>query len=276
LLVIDGIKVGFHFLKQVAEQQNDCNEFGYDSLNEYHPINIQEGDRIVGIDPNRSSLFSAAWGDEERDVLNFSSRQWLELSGVTYCNKKHEVWNRGDTLIHSLVLAIPTACCWESSSYNLRLRHYLLYKGAIVSYYRPKRWRRMRWKTRIKRQKAYDSICKTIAGGENPERVVVVYGGASFNPCSRGHPPTPNKHLYKEIKKRFRSRLINEYNTSKLCSKCDNILVQSDIWSIKSCNNPNCWTRWNRDVNAARNIRRVFLHMNANGGERPEAFRRRN
>jgi transposase len=33
-------------------------------------------------------------------------------------------------------------------------------------------------------------------------------------------------------------------------------------------------TLWNRDVNAARNIRHIFLHMNANNGERLEPFQR--
>jgi hypothetical protein len=135
------------------------------------------------------------------------------------------------------------------------------------------RWRRLRWKTRVKRQKAYDLLFTELAAGVED---VIAYRGGGFSHKSRGHHPTPNKHLFLELKRRTRCRLVPAFRTSKLWSLCDNVLVQSDIWSIKSCNNPNCSTRWNRDVNAAENIRRVFLHMNANGGQKPEAFRRGN
>ena len=36
---------------------------------------------------------------------------------------------------------------------------------------------------------------------------------------------------------------------------------------------PECETVWNRDVNAARNIRQVFLHMIAHGHSRPQGFK---
>jgi hypothetical protein len=136
------------------------------------------------------------------------------------------------------------------------------------------RWRRLRWKTRIKRQKAYDSLFTELTGVLKD--VVVAYGGGKFSHNSRGHSPTPNKDLFLELKRRTRCRLVPEFRTSKLCSLCDAVLVQTDIWTIKSCNNPNCWTRWNRYVNGARNIRNVALCMNTNGGQKPEAFRREN
>jgi hypothetical protein len=108
------------------------------------------------------------------------------------------------------------------------------------------------------------------------EDVVIAYGGGKFSQISKGHSTTPNKHLSLELKQRTRCRLVPELRTSKRCSLCDAVLVQYDIWTINSCNNNNCWTRWNRDDNGARNIRRVFFYMNANGGEKPEAFRRGN
>jgi tRNA G46 methylase TrmB len=37
------------------------------------------------------------------------------------------------------------------------------------------RWRRLRWKTRIKWQKAYDTLYKELANGA--EHVVIAYGG---------------------------------------------------------------------------------------------------
>ena len=64
--------------------------------------------------------------------------------------------------------------------------------------YRENKWRRLRWKTRIKRQKAYDILSKELTGGA--QNVVIAYGGGKFHHASRGHPPTPNKHLFDELK----------------------------------------------------------------------------
>ena len=42
-------------------------------------------------------------------------------------------------------------------------------------------------------------------------------------------------------------------------------------------NQKECESDWREtDVNAARNIRDIFIHLNSNNGERPEAFRRQN
>ena len=47
-----------------------------------------------------------------------------------------------------------------------------------------------------------------------------------------------------------------------------------DIHGVRWCSHQNCTTRrWNRDVNAARNMRRVFLHMLENNLQRPAAFK---
>ncbi|KAI3656738.1 hypothetical protein MP638_007387 [Amoeboaphelidium occidentale] len=161
----------------------------------------------------------------------------FQISGTRYSTKKAITWITADRDRHMAITLTPTPCCYNTDDYITHLLHEL------------------------------------AAGAED---VVIAYGGGGFSHNSRGHPPTPNKHIFLELKRRTRCRLVPEFRTSKLCSLCDNLLVQSDIWSIKSCNNPNCWTRWNRDVNVARNIRRVALYMNANGGRKPEAFRREN
>ena len=47
-----------------------------------------------------------------------------------------------------------------------------------------------------------------------------------------------------------------------------------DIHGVRWCSHQNCTTRrWNRDVNAARNMRRVFLHMLDNNLQLPAAFK---
>ena len=84
----------------------------------------------------------------------------------------------------------------------------------LTDFYGTNRHRRLKWGQYIKRQKAYDTIATEVKAGADD--VVVVYGDGCllFNHASRGHPSTPNKHLYVQLKRRFRSRLVNEYRTS--------------------------------------------------------------
>ena len=49
-----------------------------------------------------------------------------------------------------------------------------------------------------------------------------------------------------------------------------------DIHGVRWCSHQNCTTRrWNRDVNAARNMRRVFLHMLEYNQQLPAAFKQK-
>ena len=84
----------------------------------------------------------------------------------------------------------------------------------------------------------------------------------------------PVKQLMWELRKRCRVKIIDEFRTSKICSKCEGLFCKPQrFWALRTCRHM-CLTLWNRDVNAARNIRNIFLHMNQNEGERPEVFKR--
>ncbi|RIB06869.1 hypothetical protein C2G38_2046461 [Gigaspora rosea] len=128
------------------------------------------------------------------------------------------------------------------------------------------------------RNKAYDKICERITK-KNP-RTIVAYGDGKFSSCSKGHVSGPIKGLYRELKRRLgkRVRLVDEYRTSIICSTCNGRMdKRSRFWSLKVCKNiclVSFQTLWNRDTNAARNIRRLFFYMNFNNGERLEEFRR--
>ncbi|KAI3660701.1 hypothetical protein MP638_001141, partial [Amoeboaphelidium occidentale] len=133
-----------------------------------------------------------------------------------------------------------------------------------------KAWRQLRRKTDIRRQKAYDVLCKRIAGEKLDS--IVAYGSAKFSASSRGSPPIPTTHLYKKLlEKKVCVRLVWEHRTSVVCSVCHNDLPKGKKWRVKIC--PICKIYWNRDVNAASNIRQIFLFMNGNNGQRPMQFR---
>ncbi|KAI3635053.1 hypothetical protein MIR68_006619 [Amoeboaphelidium protococcarum] len=109
--------------------------------------------------------------------------------------------------------------------------------------------------------------------GQFDHNTIIAYDAGNFDTASPGYPATPNKRLFYELKKRCRVRLVPEYRTSQRCSNCECELVQSRVWRIKHCPNNNCLAIWHRDLNAARNIRDIFLARIRDGGERPVPFR---
>jgi transposase len=97
--------------------------------------------------------------------------------------------------------------------------------------------------------------------------------------------PTPYKRLRRLVGERDNVTLVlvGECNTSQKCCRChkpmENVMGEKISWdrgvyrsrihAVKVC--PTCLTTWNRDVNAARNIRTIFLALRE-GRDRPEAF----
>jgi hypothetical protein len=67
----------------------------------------------------------------------------------------------------------------------------------LFDFYGSLKWHQLRRKTDIRRQKAYDVLCKRIAGEKLD--FIVAYGSAKFSASSRGSPPIPTTHLYKKL-----------------------------------------------------------------------------
>ena len=246
--------------------------WGYtiDEPRDYQPYNIAPGTRVIALDPGRDNLFVACYGPGRGDIIRYSNERWQEESGNRSQLRKHKDWMAEDPHFRTLIYGTPSACCDDGAELDQHLTHVLELLDEITDFYSDMRWRRLKWKTRIKRQRAYDGIYNLLAAG-NPDPVIA-YGGGKFNHASRGYAPTPNKHLFVELKRRCRTRLVNEAYSSRVCSGCNQLMIDTRHWGIKHC--IGCGVIWNRDVNAARNIREIFLDQQLNNGQRPLRFTR--
>ena len=98
----------------------------------------------------------------------------------------------------------------------------------------------------------------------------------------------PNKAFKRHVEKTTRMSFfgVDEYFTSQKCSECESqtksvyhlkekiidgnaSLQHVKIHELRRCNNNECRILWNRDVNACRNIMKVFI-CNLLGNERPK------
>ncbi|KAJ2963407.1 hypothetical protein NQZ79_g1516 [Umbelopsis isabellina] len=117
----------------------------------------------------------------------------------------------------------------------------------------------MRWRVYMYRLKTIDQTCMSMLG-DDPRRTIIAYGGGKFNPSSPGH----------------------------VCSKChaavklcgvaiqqDPLMTTANIVRnhhfVSRCTNNLCRTIWNRDVNAARNMAFLGIHL-VYQVDRPDPF----
>jgi hypothetical protein len=125
-------------------------------------------------------------------------------------------------------------------------------------------------------------------------KVIVAYGNGSGFHALRFWPPSPTTGLRKRVRAKLHQGLVvintPEYRSSKMCCRCKGELqkdpqrtyrkvhkVDDDeeiefcemvpLWSIRRCISATCggFCRWNRDHNAAINIRANLLHYLNNG-----------
>ncbi|KAF1319055.1 hypothetical protein FI667_g13413, partial [Globisporangium splendens] len=156
--------------------------------------------------------------------------------------------------------------------------------------------------------KVADAMAKIIVPVASPQ-VLIGYGDWSRRDSISGHASSPVKGFRKALKKRATVVPVDEYRTSKLCSKCrtaleqarfqvkpkdieivlneakDNEVVVKETKDKKKvvlkktknalrCTSSKCKANfWNRDVNAARNILALLI-CKLLGLGRLEAFRR--
>jgi hypothetical protein len=112
---------------------------------------------------------------------------------------------------------------------------------------------------------------------------LVAFGDAKFATTMRGKRAGVSGVLFRKLKEMERCGMVrvvrvDEYRSSKVCSKCGGDMDQvigangDSLHAVLKCKS--CCTVWNRDVNASRNLHHIALYMAANGNQRPTEFSR--
>lgn len=255
--------------------------------------------KVVGLDPGRKDLFTTVGsvdGDPEA-VVKCSTARYREMAGMTRSQTTISRWkkNREQFIngpsIFECELELKNNVSKTPDMQGL-LDHCQA-SGRVFSalhdFYGSMRMRRLKFQNYRGKKKALATLCKEIVGknsGQFHNDVIVAFGGARFSSSSRGYAPGPVKALYRELKRWCRVRLVGEYNTSAYCSAdiagtfgttpCHTKFERNQpSFFVKQCRHQNCGMYWQRDVNAARNIRWVFIEMCRSGKkEHPLPFRR--
>ena len=164
---------------------------------------IGEAQRIVGLDPGRKALFTAIIHSQSAadslkaqrshgskyTTISWGSSKWHEANGTTYLLHKTNLWLNKKPAFKDALQDTPSAKVASIASHVEHIQHRMQHEAGAVDHFEDMRHRNLRWRTFIKRQQAYTSICKDISAGSAD--TVVAYGYASFSfssSCCKGKP----------------------------------------------------------------------------------------
>jgi hypothetical protein len=242
--------------------------------------NVMVNERITGVDLGHKDLFVSISHPNKAQcvVKEWSNGQYQFESGLAIWNSQLKRWKRKDRGICIFEADLSDATAIQSiiSEQSKKHLHYVFERLWIVTkfYFKRRHRRHLFWLYNC-RQKALNKLCRVMAANSD----IVAIGDPKFSASSRGYAPAPTVAVVKELQHLCPRKvvLIDEYNTSKLCSLCYSPLKQTKTegrvnWRVQRCNS--CGVYWNRDVNAARNMRALYVYQRDNNGARIPAFER--
>lgn len=264
---------------------------------------------VVGVDPGRRDLYTASNGRRRSvgGVASCSTRGFRARAGY---GERMRLTRKWEDAAHPHVAEMresPSAKTTTLTEIDCHVRYGLERMDACLSLRCSRKVRKLAFTTYCRRSRALSAEVKRIValgqGGETtPRPTVVAFGDAMFSSVSRGNAPGPVRQVASRLAHFARQRpdkcalfMTSEFRTSQVCSKCgtrdlrgplsdeDELCAgwggimqfrpRRRIHGVRACQGP-CRTTWNRDVNAAHNIRRALIYANAHGGERPKSLRR--
>ena len=185
--------------------------------------------------------------------------------------------NEIQTTLYDVKVKTPPAKVVTSEQFLPHCRHVRKFLDNIVDDMMVRKVRRARFDRHMKKKAAFDKVCHGITFGMND--AIVVFGNCTGQKSCF---PFPTKEIVRHLQHYKDTRVIifDEFRTSKCCSKCafnqdlresrgDPMVGENKkrgkkkgywpIYGVRVCKN--CGTRWHRDINAARNMRLIFLYM---------------
>lgn len=244
--------------------------------------------RILACDPGRVNIYTMVEeiGDTGKfRVYGLTRSQYYTESGVFIARENTEKWQKK---IQNELKALSTVSIKgvDLQNHKKYLEVFLSVKDSLWAEYTKNRWSRQRLRLYGGKKRTFATFFDKIKkAGDPTKEIIVFYGSAKFAPGSRSELSVPTTRAYHECASRFRSIPTDEFRSSKVDYKTNQILKTVKNQNIFNINQNNTYKGkqlkgadrslrgllWcdsteneeskfvNRDVNAAKNIYRCGM-----------------
>jgi len=273
----DGIIIDIHYLRPKAHQDSIP-----DTVPQTQVIIDPSVYRVLGNDPGRVNIYYMAeeLPDGTIRYYKLSRSQYYNDSGIKEAIEESNKWNLGiKEELELLSSNSPKGISLDRFTKYLKI--ILQVKDSLWKEYFKPRWSRQRFRVHAGKKRVVSKFFNRVEkDSRDGKEIVIAYGSAKFAPGGKGEISVPTTKAFKECGRRFQTKPIDEYRSTRVDYKTLQILqgvgkkndykkvvdVRGLLWcpSTKGYNG----NFVNRDLNAALNIRRCLI------GVRPEILTR--
>ena len=245
---------------------SSCEDRNYDVSN----INLLDFDYTSAYDPGFRFICvgTNSYEKKEGDIIQCSSKNYYHDCRINKSTQQKKIMYKRNSFISDFFKNMPSK---KTNNLNLYLK-YISYtlSGLTVclKFHFDKPFRKLKFTSYIFKQKTINNLCKKITTKKNindTKKVLIGFGNWSSQKDSiiRGHRRGPVVRLKHELKRWCTLKLVDEYNTSKLCCRCDNETEKVSYNNVKvnsvlHCKNNECGIVIDRDINGCKNILKIF------------------
>ena len=132
---------------------------------------------IVTVDTGRNPIIAAAVYDQaametinnannvHHKTLQWGRREHYHECGFNYRRRRVKIWTAKNPVVTAYNLNALTSRTSSLRRYKDHARNVLANMHSLMGFYGAQRFKRLRWKTFIKTQQAYEKIVKVLKGG---------------------------------------------------------------------------------------------------------------
>jgi hypothetical protein len=239
----------------------------------------------IFIDPGKKNLLSMM--DDDGKFFSYTNKMYLrETKRLKYQSllKNHKT-NVGIIEIEESLDKYNSKSC-DLKKFETYVNAKIEANKKLIPLYQDLKFRQYKWYSYINKKRAQDNMLNKISKKFSDTHIIII-GDWSIGKQMRNFISTPNLTLKRKLKERFKVYNIDEFRTSCLCYKteelCENLYLKFEkdskqkerkIHSILTYQMENkrkgCI---NRDKNGCKNIQKIFNNY-METGERPVRYRR--
>ena len=120
--------------------------------------------------------------------------------------------------LHRTLLDMPSSKVCTTADFGNHVQYRLQHLPSILQHFTARRYRTLRWRSYIHKQKAMSQMVNRIT--DKHHGTVVAWGNGDFAHNIKGTRSTPNVRLKKALRSNCSMFAVDERNTSALCSAC--------------------------------------------------------